>query len=28
LCRDSDATTIEAGVPMQFDEFGNIRGHP
>ncbi len=27
LCRDSDTATLEAGVPMQFDEFGNIRGH-
>ena len=26
FCRDSDAATMEAGVPMQFDEFGNIRG--
>ncbi len=26
LCRDSDTATMEAGHPMQFDEFGNIRG--
>lgn len=26
ICRDSDQITMEAGVPMQFDEFGNVKG--
>ncbi|KAB2888214.1 MAG: PAS domain S-box protein [Desulfobulbaceae bacterium] len=26
LCRDSDEVTKEAGVPLQFDEFGNVKG--
>jgi len=26
ICRDSDQITMEAGIPMQFDEFGNVKG--
>ena len=26
ICRDSDAATLEAMKPMQFDEFGNVKG--
>ena len=26
ICRDSDAVTLEQMKPMQFDEFGNVRG--
>ncbi len=26
LCQDSDAITLEKGVPQQFDEFGNVKG--
>ncbi len=26
ICRDSDADTLEAMKPMQFDEFGNVKG--
>jgi len=26
ICSDSDQITMEAGIPMQFDEFGNVRG--
>ena len=27
LCRDSDQITMDAGENLQFDEFGNVRGH-
>ncbi|RPJ81595.1 MAG: PAS domain S-box protein, partial [Deltaproteobacteria bacterium] len=26
ICRDTDQITMEAGIPMQFDEFGNVNG--
>lgn len=26
ICRDSDSVTLEAMQPMQFDEFGNVKG--
>ncbi len=26
MCRDSDTETIKAGKPMQFDEYGNVKG--
>ncbi len=26
ICRDTDAITMEAGTPQQFDEYGNIKG--
>lgn len=26
ICRDSDAATLEAMQPMQFDEYGNVKG--
>ncbi len=26
ICRDTDKMTVEAGIPQQFDEYGNIKG--
>ena len=26
ICRDTDTITLDAGIPQQFDEYGNIRG--
>jgi PAS domain-containing protein len=27
LCRDSDAITMNSGMPQQFDEYGNVQGN-